>query len=170
MPVAGIEIAMAATARHRFGAVTLILCVVSLSACGLHRDGTLRDFRGVILQATPEEIAANQRFLLEGDFADGLPRGAEGGVVFDGAVVDASTLEDGQTVTEFKIRAVLFGSLEHPDRVSVHSPKVGQTGVAFQVGRTYRVFTVPLDGAYRTWDWTGTVELPKPSVSRSGAR
>jgi len=133
------------------------------SSCEVWDDGTLRYADGSIIRGDQDEIAANQDRLLNAKYPEGLPKGAEGGSVFDGTVLHTETSRSGLQSATFNVETVLFGSLGRRKEVTIYSPAIASTGIQFNVGHKYRVFAVWLDGEYRTWDWTGTVELAAPN-------
>ena len=136
-----------------------ITCFSFIVSCRIHDDGTLRDKAGHIILATDSEIAENQKKLLNAKYPGDLPETAEGGIVFDGTVTSVQVLKNGLHITRLKIKKVLFGSLENETLIDIYSPSIEKGGIDFKVNEEYRVFVVYLDGAYRTWNWTGTVRI-----------
>ena len=127
--------------------------------CTLNEDGTLRDSEGNIFSASETEIVESQRTLLHDQVPKNLPASADGGVLFDGKVVSVIINPNGLYATTFEVHKVLFGDLEGKERIIIYSPSPENTGIDFREGGKYRVFSVDLNGAYRTWDWLGTVKL-----------
>ena len=141
--------------------ITMLLCVTMLLGCDVGDDGAIRGQKGQILLATEAEIKKAQDFLLTANYPEDMPETAEGGVVFDGAVISVRQIpETGLYMTEFEIRKILFGELNNEEQITIHSPAVEKGGIEFKIGAMYRVFTVFIDGFYRTWSSTGTTLIP----------
>lgn len=126
--------------------------------CQIADDGSFRDKDGSILLASESEIVEKQKILLNTKYPDGLPENAQGGVVFDGKVSTVQVSKNGLHITKFIIKDVLFGVLEDNKLITIYSPSIEKGGIDFKVGEEYRVFTVYINDAYRTWNWTGTVK------------
>ncbi len=141
--------------------IIMLFCITMLLGCEITEDGAIRGQKGQILLVTEAEIKEAQKFLLTANYPVDMPKTAEGGVVFDGVVTSVKQItETGLYIAEFKILNILFGKLNNEVQIIIHSPKVEKGGVDFKVGNTYRVFTVFIDGFYRTWSSTGTTVLP----------
>lgn len=137
----------------------LLFVIMFFIGCSVsNKDGTFRDRDGNILSATETEIEEAQRTLLNAQTHEDLPESAEGGVLLDGKVVSVKVTIAGSYMTLFKIDRILFGDFEGKE-IIIHSPSPQKMGINFKEGEIYRVFAVYLEGAYRTWDWLGTVKL-----------
>ena len=133
--------------------------MVGIAGCSISTDGTFRDRDGNVVSASPSEISETQRTVLSAKIPADLPESAEGGVLFDGKVESVEVTASGLRKTLFAVDRVIYGDLEGRKQLMIYSPPPGKTGIDFKSGEVYRVFTVYLDGAYRTWDWLGTVRL-----------
>lgn len=135
------------------------LIIMFIVGCAINEDGTLRDNKGNILSSSKTEIEETQRALLNAQAPNNLPNSAEGGVLFDGKVVWVDINPMGLYSTLFEVDNILFGDLKGEKKIIIYSPSPPKTGIDFKKGEIYRVFTVYLNGAYRTWDWLGTFRV-----------
>ena len=142
----------------------LLLLIMFIVGCAISEDGTLRDSEGNIVSAPETEIVEAQRILLNAKIPEDLPNSADGGVLFDGKVMRVDINPSGLYTTLFEVDKVLFGDLKGEQRIIIYSPSPQKTGIDFKEGETYRVFSVYLEGAFRTWDWLGTIRLVKGIV------
>ena len=91
------------------------------------------------------------------------PSGMVGGLLFDGTADGVRTRADGKQVVSLRIEQKLLGAdLVSSDRVTVITLRADAGGVAFQTGKRYRVFAVPMRGNFYTWAATGSFELDQP--------
>jgi hypothetical protein len=91
------------------------------------------------------------------------PSSMVGGVLFDGTTDDVRAKTDGKQVVSLRVEQKLLGAdLVSSDRVTLITPRAEAGGVAFQTGRRYRVFAVPLRGNFYTWAATGSFDLDRP--------
>lgn len=144
------------------GRLFIFFTVIYLFGCSVDKDGMLRDYEGNIISATEPEIAEAQRTLLQAKTPKDLPDSAEGAEIFDGNVVSVEVTDDGLYITSFDIDKVILGDLKAGGRITIFSPSPRKTGIDFKKGEMYRVYAVYLEGAFRTWDWLGTVKLIGP--------
>ena len=135
------------------------LIIMFIVGCAINEDGILRDNKGNILSSSKTEIEETQRALLNAQAPNNLPNSAEGGVLFDGKVVWVDINPMGLYSTLFEVDNILFGDLKGEQKIIIYSPSPQKTGIDFKKGEIYRVFTVYLNGAYRTWDWLGTFRV-----------
>jgi hypothetical protein len=109
-----------------------------------------------------EERCEAQRELANFKIGQRLP-GMVGGVLFDGIVNDVRAAADGKLVVLLRVENRLFGTdLMRSDALTIISPAADRGGVAFELGRRYRVFAVPQRGNFYTWGATGTFDLDRP--------
>lgn len=136
-----------------------IVCIgVLISGC-ISDDGSISWVDGTTLKSDENEIKRKQEVLLNAKSSEDFPDSAEGGIVFDGMVTTIDVKDSGLSITKFNIEKVLYGQLENKKQITIYSPPTQKGGIDFQMGKRYRVYTVYLKDAYRTWAFTGTVRL-----------
>jgi hypothetical protein len=147
--------------NDRINFLAHIACLLLLVGCGVYDDGTIRNMDGRIVVGDPAHVREAQRRMLEGQYPDPevVPPTGEGGTVFDGLVSSLTIEENGLHITKFDVQEILYGNLDDANEVTIYSPSPLKGGVDFQIGKKYRVFTAKIQDKYRTWNWTGTVEL-----------
>jgi hypothetical protein len=95
--------------------------------------------------------------------SDAPPSGMVGGLLFDGTANDVRAAAGGKLFVSLRIERKLFGKdLQPSDTLTLITPPADAGGVAFQTGRRYRVFAVPLRGNLYTWAATGSFDLDQP--------
>ena len=67
------------------------------------------------------------------------------GILFDGMTEEVRARPDGKQIVSLRIEQKLLGAdLVSLDRLTLITPRAEAGGVAFQTGRRYRMFAVPL--------------------------
>jgi hypothetical protein len=146
-----------------FGGMVLLSFVLFASSgvCGATPKSMYR-FEGgrLVAISSAEELAEAKSSLLHAD-ENHIPKGMEGGVLFDASVIrQLPSDEFGQTVWLMRpVRFLLGRESVRCETIQLVSPAIDAGGVELTPGRRYRVFTVNLEGRFYIWSAV-VVELP----------
>ena len=101
--------------------------------------------------STREVLCDSRKNLLEYGNRRSIPADMEGGVLFEGVVLDVQTQLNGIEAVSMVVEFIVLNDGAISPLVTVLSPAVGKGGVGFDRGKKYRVFAVPMRGKYYTW-------------------
>lgn len=154
--------------NNKFSLIMAIFWCFILLGCASKNDGAFRWIDGSEMIAKKDEIKKKQQILLNLKHSEDIEEKIDEGIVFDGTVVEINVnAETGLHIAKLFIDRILFGRLENQEFIVIHTPSIEKGGVAFQANKKYRVFTVYINNAHRTWASSGTVELPEKNKGRA---
>lgn len=137
-----------------------IACLIS--SCDVNQQGELLDFSGNRSTPSQEEIEQARNAVLNASDGKGLDI-FDGGLLFDGKTIRVEKSESGIVEATLQIENLLYGEFSSPT-ITIHTPKQELGGISFNIGDYYRVFTVNIDGKYRTFKSMGTIPIDKQIV------
>ncbi len=137
--------------------IILYVVIILLTSCIAPDGRFVVDKRGI--EYSEEYVKDRQKILSEINDASDV-QNDPGLAIFEGHVVNRKIIEYGQQEILIRVESVIKGDFRNDQVIVVLTPKVGNQGVQFIIGRKYKIAAMIDEKVNRlyTWEWMGTYE------------